>query len=64
MGKKKKVIIQTCSCLAQFTVATWDISQNLHGSGELLAGLLILAVMVKQTAHVVDVVGVFLRKLL
>lgn len=44
--------------------STRHISQHLHGRGELLAGLLVLAILVKQTAHVVDVVGVILGKLL
>lgn len=43
---------------------TWDVSQHLHGCHELPAGLFIFAVLVKQTAHVVDVVWVVLWHLL
>lgn len=43
---------------------TRHVAQHLHGRGELLAGLLVLAILVKQAAHVVDVVGVILGKLL
>lgn len=43
---------------------TWHITQHLHGRRELLTSLLMLAVLVKQTACVVDVVRVVLRQLL
>lgn len=43
---------------------TWHVSQHLQGGHELLTGLLVLAILVKQTAHIVDVVWVVLGKLL
>lgn len=52
------------SCFLSVWLITWDVSQHLHGCHELLAGLLILAVLIEQAAHVVDVVRVVRRQLL
>lgn len=52
------------SCFLSVWLITWDVSQHLHGRHELLAGLLILAVLIEQAAHVVDVVRVVRRQLL
>ena len=55
-------IHQLCVSVYVYEV-TWLVAQHLHGRHELLAGLLVLALLVEKTAHVHIMVRVVLGKL-
>ena len=56
------LLFQSINCVSVYVV-TWLVAQHLHGRHELLAGLLVLALLVEQTAHVHIIVWVILGKL-